>query len=91
MTAKRRGVQKVRDAARAWTEEEVRALGVRTDLVTAGAVLGVGRTKAHEMAREGTFPVPVLRLGRVYVVPTAGLLAVLGLTEPLSGGGESAA
>jgi hypothetical protein len=67
--------------ARTWTLEEVRALGVRTDLVTAASVLGIGRTSAHELARAGTFPVPVLRLGRRYVVPVAPLLRLLGVDD----------
>jgi hypothetical protein len=64
---------------RVWTADDVRALGVRTDLVTAGSVLGLGRTAAHEHARRGTFPVPVLRLGARYVVPVAPLLELLGV------------
>ncbi len=64
---------------RVWTPEQVRALGVVTDLVTAGGVLGIGRTSAHELARRGEFPVPVLRVGARYAVPTAALLALLGL------------
>jgi hypothetical protein len=67
---------------RIWTPGEVYALGVRTDLETAGSVLGVGRTVAHELARRGEFPVRVLRLGRRYVVPTADLIEVLGLPPP---------
>lgn len=68
-----------------WTEGEIRGLGVRTDLVTAGSVLGIGRTVSHELARRGEFPVPVLRLGRRYVVPTAPLLALLGLPSESNG------
>lgn len=64
---------------RVWTADEVRALGVRTDLVTAGSVLGLGRTVAHELARRHAFPVPVLRIGTRYVVPTASLLELLGI------------
>jgi hypothetical protein len=64
-----------------WTAEAVRALGVHTDLVTAGALLGMGRTKAHELARTGRFPVPVLRHGRRYLVPVAPILHLLQL-EP---------
>ena len=30
---------------------------------TAARALGIGRTKAHQLARAGQFPVPVLRLG----------------------------
>lgn len=62
-----------------WTEQEVRALGVTTDVVTAGAVLGIGRVKSYELAKADQFPVPVLKLGRKYVVPVAGLLKSLGL------------
>ena len=63
---------------RAWTEADIRALGATTDLVTAAAILGVGRTKAHELTRAGRFPVPVLRYGRRYLVPTAPILHLLG-------------
>lgn len=63
----------------AWSEPDIRALGVTTDLVTAGRILGIGRTKAHHLARDGAFPVPLLRHGRRYVVPVAGLLHLLGL------------
>ncbi|MGI5179558.1 DNA-binding protein [Dactylosporangium sp. CA-152071] len=66
-----------------WTRERLIALGVRTDLVTAGAALGIGRTTAHALARRGEFPVPVLRLGNKYVVPTAPLFALLNVdVEP---------
>jgi hypothetical protein len=68
-------------ARRAWTGDEVRQLGVRTDVATAASVLGIGRTKAHELARTGQFPVTPLRLGHRYVVPVAPLLRLLGLDE----------
>jgi len=64
-----------------WTVEAVRALGVYTDLVTAGAVLGMGRTKAYELARAGLFPVPVFRHSRRYVVPVAPIQRLLQLPE----------
>lgn len=64
-------------ARRVWSVEQVRALGVRTDLVTAGQVLGIGRTLAHQLARAGEFPVPVVRVGHKYVVPVAPLLTLL--------------
>lgn len=64
---------------RTWSEAEVRALGVRTDLETAcDAVLGVGRTKSYELARLGELPFPVLRVGNRMVVPVAPLLNLLG-------------
>jgi hypothetical protein len=63
---------------RAWTIDAIRALDVTTDVRTAGAILGIGRTKAYEMVREGNFPVPVLRIGRRIVVPILSILALLG-------------
>lgn len=62
---------------RTWTTHEIQALGVRTDVETAGSIFGMGRTKAHEFARRGEFPVPVLRLGARYVVPVAPILRAL--------------
>ena len=50
------------------------------DLMTAAAALGMGRTKAYELARCGQFPCRVIRIGEVYRVPTAGLLELLGVT-----------
>jgi predicted DNA-binding transcriptional regulator AlpA len=45
-------------------------------------LLDCGRTSGYQQIREGTFPVPVLRLGRKIRVPTAKLLEALGLTPP---------
>lgn len=61
------------------TEDEVLGLPVSVPLVTAGRALGMGRTKAHELARRNEFPCRVLRLGGTYRVPKADLLRVLGL------------
>lgn len=61
-----------------WTVEAVRALGLTTDIETAGQILGIGRTKAYEMARAGDFPVRILRVGRRYRVATPLLLELLG-------------
>ncbi len=58
--------------------EEVRQLPATVDIVTAGTVLGIGRTKAYELARRDQFPCRVLKLGRSFRVPTAELLRVLG-------------
>jgi hypothetical protein len=67
---------------RVLTLAEIAGLPAVTDLVTAGRALGLGRTKAYELARTGKFPCPVIRSGRTWLVPTAGLLAVLGLPAP---------
>ncbi len=55
----------------------VEALGVHTDLVTAGSILGIGRSKAYDLAQRGQFPTTVLKVGRNYVVPVRPLLALL--------------
>jgi len=57
---------------------ELLALPVSVDLVTAARAFGFGRTKGHELARAGEFPVPVMRLGATYRVTRADLLRALG-------------
>ncbi|WP_231499973.1 helix-turn-helix domain-containing protein [Saccharothrix sp. NRRL B-16314] len=47
--------------------------------MTAASTVGVRRTKAHEMARSGTFPVRLLKIGNRYRVPTADLCEYLGI------------
>ncbi len=62
-----------------WTEEAVRALGVRADVVTVGSILGLSRTQTYVRLNNGTFPVPVIRMGRRIVVPMAPVRRVLGM------------
>ncbi len=59
---------------------ELLALPAAVDLVTAARALGLGRTKAQELARSGQWPTPLLRLGAQYRVPTAALLRLLEIT-----------
>lgn len=67
-------------AAGVLSAREFYDLGIRTDLVTACRIaLGVGSTTAYVLAGRGKLPFPVHRVGRQWVVPTAGLLAFLGL------------
>lgn len=66
-----------------WTVEAVRDLGLTTNVETAGAILGIGRSKAYELARAGQFPVAIIRVGRRYLVPVAPLLALLSAAEPI--------
>ncbi|MGA8116024.1 MAG: DNA-binding protein [Actinocatenispora sp.] len=65
-----------------WTEQRIRALGAVTDLPTAGRIFGLGRALAYQLARDGQFPVPILRAGSRYRVPVAGILTALGLATP---------
>ena len=62
---------------RTWTTDDIRALGAVTDLPTAAAILGIGRSTAYALAASGDFPVPVLRVGRRYRVSVARLLAII--------------
>lgn len=65
-----------------FTEEEIRAYGVRMPGVAACKIVyGVGRTRAYEMLRSGEHDFPVLKRGRSYVVPTSAVLKLLGLTH----------
>ena len=50
------------------------------DLMTAAAALGLGRTRAYELARRDQFPCRVIRIGDTYRIPTPGLLELLGVT-----------
>jgi hypothetical protein len=65
-----------------WTVEEIVALGSTTDLVTAGSILGIGRTKSYQLMRSDQFPVPVLRHSRRCLVPVAPILELLGIPSP---------
>lgn len=64
-----------------WTVDAVRALGTTTDIVTVAAVLGIGRTSAYQLARDGEFPVPVTRVGRRFIVGVPHLLRAIGAAE----------
>ena len=53
--------------------------------MTAARVLGLGRTKAYELAKHDRFPCRVIRIGDLYRIPTAGLLELLGVpAEPVT-------
>ena len=64
--------------------DEIRQWPAAVDLVKAALVFGIGRTVAYEMAKAGTFPARVVRVGTGhgrYVVSTQSILAVLGATD----------
>jgi len=58
--------------------DEVRRLGMATDVETAGSILRIGRTTANKLIGEGDFPVPVLRVGKRYVVAVENVLTLVG-------------
>jgi hypothetical protein len=62
------------------TIAQVQALPATVDLMTAARALGLGRTKAYELVRSDEFPCRVHKIGDTYKVPTADLLALLGMT-----------
>jgi hypothetical protein len=66
------------------TFDQLHALPITVDLITAARALGIGRTKAYELARTEEFPCRIIRVGTGYHVPTAELLKVLGVTPPRS-------
>jgi hypothetical protein len=63
------------------TRDEVLALPVTVDLLTTAHALGIGRSMAYEMARTGTYPVPLFKVGQRYRAMRADLLAVLGIAD----------
>lgn len=64
------------------TPAELLALPVSVDLVTAGRAFGLGRTKAHELAKADEFPCRVLRVGPKYRVPRSEIFRALGIELP---------
>lgn len=61
------------------TEKEILALPTVVDVPTAAAVLGIGRTAAYELIRTNRWPTRVLRMGKLIRIPTAPLLALVGV------------
>ena len=80
MTAHSQATNEDTAGASVWTEEKIRALGVITDLPTAGRIFGIGRAQAYDLARAGEFPAPVIAVGARFRVPVAGILAVLAIS-----------
>jgi hypothetical protein len=65
-----------------FTLAELQQLPATVDLLTAAKALGLGRTKAYELAKKGEFPCRVIRVGASYLVPTAELFKLLGVDPP---------
>lgn len=70
-------------SVRIWTADEVLALGVLTDVPTAGEIVaGLSRSQSYQAVKLGTFPVGVIRCGRSMTVPVAPILDLLGIKRP---------
>jgi excisionase family DNA binding protein len=59
---------------------DLASLPPTVDLVTAARMLGVGRTTAYGLVRDGRWPTPVIHAGRKIRIPSASLTALLGAT-----------
>lgn len=67
---------------RVWTAAEIFALGVKTNVPTAGEVLvGWGPSESYKAVARGEFPVPVIKVGRRMIVPVAAIVQLLGLAS----------
>lgn len=63
------------------SREELAALPTTTSIETAARALGLGRTRAYQLARENRFPCKVIRIGTTYRVVTADLYRLLAAHE----------
>ncbi|XVQ85866.1 helix-turn-helix domain-containing protein [Microbispora siamensis] len=63
------------------TLRDLQDLPPTLDLMTAARILGIGRTKAYELAKKNEFPVRTVRIGDLYRVITGDLLALLGVKQ----------
>jgi hypothetical protein len=70
------------------TMDELLALPVSVDLVTAGRAFGMGRTKSFELARRDEFPCRVLKIGKKYRVPRSAIFDALGIGSAAAIGPE---
>ncbi|WP_199523986.1 DNA-binding protein [Micromonospora craterilacus] len=73
----------------ALSQDQLLQLPAMVDLTTAARAIGLGRTKAYELARRNAFPCPVLRIGTSYRVRTVDLLELVGIERPLDADGLS--
>lgn len=61
------------------TVDELLDLPTVVDVPTAAQALGLGRSAAYELVRTGSWPTPVIRLGKLIRVPRSALLELLGV------------
>ncbi|MFG2018284.1 helix-turn-helix domain-containing protein [Actinomadura geliboluensis] len=65
------------------TREELAALPTTTTIETAARALGLGRTRAYQLARENRFPCKVIRIGTTYRVVTTDLQRLVSSEDSL--------
>ncbi len=65
---------------RAAVSSELGGASAVLDLPEAARLLGVGRTLAYQLVRDGQWPTPVVRVGRLIKIPTRPLLDFLGVS-----------
>lgn len=61
---------------------ELLDLPVAVSLETANRALSISRANGYSMARHGTYPIPLLRIGTRYRVRRADILSALGVDDP---------
>lgn len=59
------------------TRQELQDLPALLDVPEAGRVLGIGRSLAYELVRDGKWPTTVLRVGKLIKIPSAPLLRLI--------------
>lgn len=59
--------------------ERLRSSGPTTSIRLASEAIGIGGTTGYELARKGTFPAKVIKVGARYRVVTRSLLDLLDL------------
>jgi predicted DNA-binding transcriptional regulator AlpA len=67
---------------------------IRRPVMTAEEVfaeLGIDRSTGYKAIRDGTFPLPVIRIGRIIRVPTVALRRLLQVDDAPPDGQEGAA
>lgn len=58
------------------------------DVPTAAAILGIGRTLAYDLVKNDRWPTPVLRIGKLIRIPTAGLRRLIQGEDPSGGAAD---
>lgn len=63
------------------TFAEIFELPLALNVHAAALALGVSRSTVYRRIKDGALPLPVIRLGRRYIVPTAPVLRALGIEQ----------